>query len=358
MQKKEESLHQIDEQELNKKKKKNKHDLKITEETKKVRHELIGRLKLPLIGIGLIATTIGGIYIFKSFSQRDKEFENTTFEKNLDNVSKDTLLDEILEARDDNTLEKVTAVERLLKASNTIEELDLDKYDLKKIDEDYKSVTIDEIEEDVARIKEMNKRVENKEINLNLPTPESKEFYKLVQKIKYIDSKACNYLLTNRSQELKDVYFDLISAKFLDCSKINNEDINEEIDNITYYSSGTKEKVPAGLADVEIKENESYLIYDEPNGAHEYVYRIDSGRGAFLDKSYDRLLNMGDLITEPAYKYSKARNDIIQDSLTHLKKLLYYKLDENDSIISIIMSRDEVLSGSFDKKLYQKVKAK
>ena len=183
--------------------------------------KLVGAIVLTLAGIGIIEYSSNGKTSEKA------NIQSTTFKDNLAKEADNTCLDEML---DKETLNNISIIERQLQASNDIQDLNLEKYDITKKSESYDDVSIDVIEQDISRIKQLLARVDKGQIDLNIPTEETTEFYKLANRIYNVDSKSCNSYLSNCPKYLIDMYRNVTAAKFLDYCKLDES----YADNITF----------------------------------------------------------------------------------------------------------------------------
>ena len=83
---------------------------------------------IPFVVVGAITLTLGiGIVKYNTNKTRKEAIEKETFENVLDKVADNTCLDELL---DENILNNISIIERQLKASNDIQNLNLEKYDI------------------------------------------------------------------------------------------------------------------------------------------------------------------------------------------------------------------------------------
>ena len=290
------------------------------------------------LGGGLVVLCLGiGIVKYNTNKTRKEAIEKETFENVLDKVADNTCLDELL---DENILNNISIIERQLKASNDIQNLNLEKYDITKKSESYDDVSIDVIEYDISRIKQLLAQVEKGQIDLNIPTKETTEFYKLANKIYNIDSKACNSYLSNCQKDLIDMYRNVISAKFLDYCKLDES----YVDNITFSKGEVEVSNDVKYVNPDSNTKDNYIYYVDQTKTYEY--QISSN---VLGKAYKNLEFMTDNIKGLDSDYDKKRNKIIEDSLTNLKELLYYEMHTEEKFFSDV----QIITGEFDLGMYQ-----
>ncbi len=293
---------------------------------------------IPFVVVGAITLTLGiGIVKYNTNKTRKEAIEKETFENVLDKVADNTCLDELL---DENILNNISIIERQLKASNDIQNLNLEKYDITKKSESYDDVSIDVIEYDISRIKQLLAQVEKGQIDLNIPTKETTEFYKLANKIYNSDSKACNSYLSNCQKDLIEMYRNIISAKFLDYCKLDES----YVDNITFSKGEVEVLNDVKYINPDSNTKENYIYYDDQTKTYEY--QISSN---VLGKAYKNLEFMTDNIKGLDSDYDKKRNKIIEDSLTNLKELLYYEMHTEEKFFSDV----QIITGEFDLGMYQ-----
>ena len=290
------------------------------------------------LGGGLVVLCLGiGIVKYNTNKTRKEAIEKETFENVLDKVADNTCLDELL---DENILNNISIIERQLKASNDIQNLNLEKYDITKKSESYDDVSIDVIEYDISRIKQLLAQIEKGQIDLNIPTKETTEFYKLANKIYNVDSKACNSYLSNCQKDLIDMYRNVISAKFLDYCKLDES----YVDNITFSKGEVEVSNDVKYVNPDSNTKDNYIYYVDQTKTYEY--QISSN---VLGKAYKNLEFMTDNIKGLDSDYDKKRNKIIEDSLTNLKELLYYEMHTEEKFFSDV----QILTGDFDSSMYQ-----
>lgn len=293
---------------------------------------------IPFVVVGAITLTLGiGIVKYNTNKTRKEAIEKETFENVLDKVADNTCLDELL---DENILNNISIIERQLKASNDIQNLNLEKYDITKKSESYDDVSIDVIEYDISRIKQLLAQVEKGQIDLNIPTKETTEFYKLANKIYNSDSKACNSYLSNCQKDLIEMYRNIISAKFLDYCKLDES----YVDNITFSKGEVEVLNDVKYVNPDSNTKENYIYYVDQTKTYEY--QISSN---VLGKAYKNLEFMTDNIKGLDSDYDKKRNKIIEDSLTNLKELLYYEMHTEEKFFSDV----QIITGEFDLGMYQ-----
>lgn len=296
---------------------------------------------IPFVVVGAITLTLAGIGIIKYSSNgktsKEANIQNTTFEDTLDKVADNTCLDELL---NENILNNISIIERQLQASNDIQDLNLEKYDIIKSSESYDNVSIDVIEYDISRIKQLLAQVEKGQIDLNIPTKETTEFYKLANKIYNSDSKACNSYLSNCQKDLIDMYRNVISAKFLDYCKLDES----YVDNITFSKGEVEVLNDVKYVNPDSNTKENYIYYVDQTKTYEY--QISSN---VLGKAYKNLEFMTDNIKGLDSDYDKKRNKIIEDSLTNLKELSYYEMHTEEKFFSDV----QIITGEFDLGMYQ-----
>ena len=293
---------------------------------------------IPFVVVGAITLTLGiGIVKYNTNKTRKEAIEKETFEDTLDKVADNTCLDELL---DENILNNISIIERQLKASNDIQNLNLEKYDITKKSESYDDVSIDVIEYDISRIKQLLAQVEKGQIDLNIPTKETTEFYKLANKIYNSDSKACNSYLSNCQKDLIEMYRNIISAKFLDYCKLDES----YVDNITFSKGEVEVLNDVKYVNPDSNTKENYIYYVDQTKTYEY--QISSN---VLGKAYKNLEFMTDNIKGLDSDYDKKRNKIIEDSLTNLKELLYYEMHTEEKFFSDV----QIITGEFDLGMYQ-----
>lgn len=290
--------------------------------------KLVGAIVLTLAGIGIIEYSSNGKTSEKA------NIQSTTFEDNLDKVADNTCLDELL---NENILNNISIIERQLKASNDIQNLNLEKYDIIKSSESYDDVSIDVIEYDISRIKQLLAQVEKGQIDLNVPTEKTTEFYRLANKIYNVDSKACNSYLSNCQKDLIEMYRNIISAKFLDYCKLDES----YVDNITFSKGEVEVSNDVKYVNPDSNTKDNYIQYDDQEKNTPYQYPISTD---ILGKAYKNLESMADNIKGLGSGYDKKRNKIIEGSLTNLKELLYY---------NVYLSGVQTLTGYFDSSMYQ-----
>ena len=290
------------------------------------------------LGGGLVVLCLGiGIVKYNTNKTRKEAIEKETFENVLDKVADNTCLDELL---DENILNNISIIERQLKASNDIQNLNLEKYDITKKSESYDNVSIDVIEYDISRIKQLLAQVEKGQIDLNIPTKETTEFYKLANKIYNSDSKACNSYLSNCQKDLIEMYRNIISAGFLDYCKLDESFIK----NITFSKGEVEVLNDVKYINPDSNTKENYIYYDDQTKTYEY--QISSN---VLGKAYKNLEFMTDNIKGLDSDYDKKRNKIMEDSLTNLKELLYYEMHTEEKFFSDV----QIITGEFDLGMYQ-----
>ena len=290
------------------------------------------------LGGGLVVLCLGiGIVKYNTNKTRKEAIEKETFENVLDKVADNTCLDELL---DENILNNISIIERQLKASNDIQNLNLEKYDITKKSESYDDVSIDVIEYDISRIKQLLAQIEKGQIDLNIPTKETTEFYRLANKIYNVDSKACNSYLSNCQKDLIDMYRNVISAKFLDYCKLDES----YVDNITFSKGEVEVSNDVKYVNPDSNTKDNYIYYVDQTKTYEY--QISSN---VLGKAYKNLEFMTDNIKGLDSDYDKKRNKIIEDSLTNLKELLYYEMHTEEKFFSDV----QILTGDFDSSMYQ-----
>lgn len=297
---------------------------------------------IPFVVVGAITLTLGiGIVKYNSNNKNSKKanIQNTTFEDTLDKVADNTCLDELL---DENILNNISIIERQLKASNDIQNLNLEKYDITKKSESYDDVSIDVIEYDISRIKQLLAQVEKGQIDLNIPTKETTEFYRLANKIYNVDSKACNSYLSNCQKDLIDMYRNVISAKFLDYCKLDES----YVDNITFSKGEVEVSNDVKYVNPDSNTKDNYIQYYDQEKNTPYQYPISTD---ILGKAYKNLEFMTDNIKGLDSDYDKKRNKIIEDSLTNLKELLYYEMHTEEKFFSDV----QIITGEFDLGMYQ-----
>ena len=293
---------------------------------------------IPFVVVGAITLTLAGIGIIKYSSNgktsEEAKIQSTTFEDTLDKVADNTCLDELL---NENILNNISIIERQLKASNDIQNLNLEKYDIIKSSESYDDVSIDVIEYDISRIKQLLAQVEKGQIDLNVPTEKTTEFYRLANKIYNVDSKACNSYLSNCQKDLIEMYRNIISAKFLDYCKLDES----YVDNITFSKGEVEVSNDVKYVNPDSNTKDNYIQYDDQEKNTPYQYPISTD---ILGKAYKNLESMADNIKGLGSGYDKKRNKIIEGSLTNLKELLYY---------NVYLSGIQTLTGYFDSSMYQ-----
>ena len=272
--------------------------------------KLVGAIVLTLAGIGIIEYSSNGKTSEKA------NIQSTTFKDNLAKEADNTCLDEML---DKETLNNISIIERQLQASNDIQDLNLEKYDITKKSESYDDVSIDVIEQDISRIKQLLARVDKGQIDLNIPTEETTEFYKLANRIYNVDSKSCNSYLSNCPKYLIDMYRNVTAAKFLDYCKLDES----YADNIT-FSKGEVEVLNDGkFVNPDSNTKDNYIQYDDQAKGTLYQYPIST---AILGKAYEDIESMNDNTEEQNPNYDKERNKVIANALTNIKELLYYNV--------------------------------
>lgn len=292
------------------------------------------------LGGGLVVLCLGiGIVKYNTNKTRKEAIEKETFENVLDKVADNTCLDELL---DENILNNISIIERQLKASNDIQNLNLEKYDITKKSESYDDVSIDVIEYDISRIKQLLAQVDKGQIDLNVPTKETTEFYRLANKIYNVDSKACNSYLSNCQKDLIDMYRNVISAKFLDYCKLDESYVN----NITFSKGEVEVSNDVKYVNPDSNTEDNYIQYKAQEKNTPYQYQISTD---ILGKAYKNLESMADNIKGLGSGYDKKRNKIIEGSLTNQKELLYYKVYTSEELLS----DDQILTGDFDSSMYQ-----
>lgn len=292
-----------------------------------------GAIVLTLAGIGIIKYSSNGK------TSEEAKIQSTTFEDNLDKVADNTCLDELL---NENILNNISIIERQLQASNDIQDLNLEKYDIIKSSESYDNVSIDVIEYDISRIKQLLAQVDKGQIDLNVPTKETTEFYRLANKIYNVDSKACNSYLSNCQKDLIDMYRNVISAKFLDYCKLDESYVN----NITFSKGEVEVSNDVKYVNPDSNTEDNYIQYKAKEKNTPYQYQISTD---ILGKAYKNLESMADNIKGLGSGYDKKRNKIIEDSLTNLKELLYYEMHTEEKFFSDV----QILTGDFDSSMYQ-----
>lgn len=308
------------------------------------KHKLLGRLKVRVGSVIMIVSLAVGsvaIYNIKTKRDRTKEIASTSFEQTLSKRKDETCFDEVI---GEYTIQYINTLERQIQASNKINNLNLEKYDLKAIDESYEDVQIDEIESDLSKLDKMLKKIDEGKIDLSVPTKETTEFYTLANKIKNQDSKSCNKYITSSYGKIECLYYDIIASLFLDYCGLDES----YRDNIK-YSVGEYNILKTEDEEAEFVtpgDDNVYLTYNDPKNDKTYTYQVAN---SIVDKTY---YNLDKDIIALEDEYNKDRNKIILDALTKIKEMLYY----NVSIQHRLIGNREVMSGKFSQDKYQKVK--
>lgn len=275
------------------------------------------------IGIAAIGTILAFSLIVPKVKENitKKNLTSTSMEKLLKEYNNDTLIDELADEQEKDT---AIQLERLLESSEKIEllrkkskkyNLNVKEMTISEFDKlDKKEYSIDNIEKDLEIIEEYIKKIKSGDININIPSKETTDFFQLYTKILKEDSAVCNNEIAHSYEPLKEIYYNVVSSAYLkECGLTY-----EENKNISYSSN-------------EDDENPYYILnYTDPSlkeiSKDNFSCKILVDNFEYnVSILTDNANRISRFVVDYHPKYNKDRNEILRDALNDLKLMFGYE---------------------------------